>query len=109
MRRGSVTLLDSGTTATTIPCPADRLTCRSCGASYPLGPQHACYECFGPLEIGYDDALLAAVTRAQVEAGPGNLWRYAGLLPAGQDPATRVTLNPGWTPLVRADRLAAAL
>jgi threonine synthase len=49
------------------------------------------------------------VTREQIEAGPKNLWRYAGLLPAGQDPASRVTLNPGLTPLVRADRLAAAL
>src|SRR5262249_55036186 len=109
MRRGSVTLLDSGTTATTIPCPADRLVCRSCGASYPLGPQHACYECFGPLEIGYDGALLAEVTRAGIEAGPANLWRYAGLLPVGQHPGTPGTLNPGYTPPVRAARRAAVL
>ncbi len=89
--------------------PADRLKCRSCGTTYPLGPQHACWECFGPLEIGYDEAALAAVTRSQIEAGPPNLWRYAALLPAGHDPAARVTLNPGWTPLVRTDRLAAEL
>jgi threonine synthase len=89
--------------------PADSLRCRNCGATFPLGPVHACAECFGPLEIGYDKALLARVTRQQIEAGPPNLWRYAGLLPVGQDPATRVTLNPGFTPLVRADRLAAAL
>jgi threonine synthase len=104
-----VTLLESRSTGSIAPCPADRLVCRNCGATYPLGPQHACYECFGPLEIGYDEALLLAVTRAQIEAGPANLWRYAGLLPAGQDPAARVTLNPGWTPLVRADLLAAEL
>jgi threonine synthase len=104
-----VTLLESRSAEGTAPCPADRLVCRNCRASYPLGPQHACYQCFGPLEIGYDEALLAAVTRAQIEAGPANLWRYAGLLPAGQDPAARVTLNPGWTPLVPADRLAAEL
>ena len=91
------------------PPPADRLKCRNCAASYPLGPQHACFECFGPLEIGYDPSALAAVSRAQIEAGPVNIWRYAGLLPAGQNPATRVTLNPGWTPLIRADRLAAEL
>src|SRR6185369_14560237 len=37
------------------------------------------------------------------------MWRYAGLLPVGQDPATRVSLNPGLTPLVRADALADAI
>src|SRR5829696_1505264 len=88
---------------------ADSLRCRNCGASFPLRPQHACLECFGPLEIGYDRAALGAVTRADIEAGPASIWRYAGLLPVGQDPATRVTLDPGMTPLVRADRLAAEL
>jgi threonine synthase len=89
--------------------PARVLVCRGCGAEYPLAAQHACFECFGPLEIGYDPAALASVTREQIEAGPKNLWRYAGLLPAGQDPAARVTLDPGLTPLVRADALAAEL
>jgi threonine synthase len=91
------------------PSPARALVCRGCGAEYPLAAQHACYECFGPLEVGYDQAALARVTRAEIEAGPKNLWRYAALLPAGQDPATRVTLNPGLTPLVSAPHLAAEL
>jgi threonine synthase len=93
----------------TIPNPARALVCRGCGAEYPLAAQHACYECFGPLEVGYDPDALRAVTREQIGAGPKNLWRYAGLLPAGQDPASRITLNPGLTPLVRADALAAEL
>ena len=88
---------------------ADSLRCRNCGARFPLGPQHACFECFGPLEIGYDHDALAVLTRSSIEAGPHSIWRYAGLLPVGQDPAGRVTLNPGMTPLVRADRLAAEL
>jgi threonine synthase len=88
---------------------ADSLRCRNCGARFPLGPQHACFECFGPLEVGYDHDALAALTRSSVAAGPQSIWRYAGLLPVGQDPATRVTLNPGMTPLVPADRLAAEL
>ena len=88
---------------------ADSLRCRNCGARFPLGPQHACYECFGPLEVGYDHDALARLTRAEVESGPRSIWRYAGLLPVGQDPAGRVTLDPGMTPLVPADRLAAAL
>ena len=88
---------------------ADSLRCRNCGARFPLGPQHACFECFGPLEIGYDHDALTALTRSSIEAGPHSIWRYAGLLPVGQDPAARVTLNPGMTPLVRADRLAEEL
>jgi threonine synthase len=89
--------------------PARGLVCRACGAEYPLVAQHACYECFGPLEVAYDQAALARVTREQIEAGPQNIWRYAALLPAGQDPATRVSLDPGLTPLVAAPALAAAI
>jgi threonine synthase len=49
------------------------------------------------------------VTREDIEAGPENIWRYAPLLPVGADPASRVSLNPGFTPLVRADNLAREL
>ncbi len=89
--------------------PARELVCRGCGARFPLAAQHACFECFGPLEIGYDLDALKRVTREQIAAGPDSIWRYAPLLPVGHDPATRVTLNPGWTPLVRADALAQAI
>lgn len=85
------------------------LTCRNCGAAYDLLPIHACEHCFGPLEVGYDAGALAAVTREQIMAGPQTLWRYAPLLPVGSDPATRISLGAGMTPLVRADRLAAEL
>ncbi len=97
------------TVSTFAASPADCLRCRNCGATTPLAPVHACSECFGPLEIGYDEAALKAVTREQIEAGPHSIWRYAGLLPVGQDAATRVSLDPGLTPLVRADKLAAEL
>jgi threonine synthase len=89
--------------------PAAALTCRNCGARYPLGAQHACFECFGPLEIGYAEDRLAQVSRQQIELGPQTIWRYAGLLPTGQDPAGRVDSGTGMTPLIRADRLAAEL
>jgi threonine synthase len=89
--------------------PARDLVCRGCGARFPLAAQHACYECFGPLEVGYDAAALARVTREQIAAGPANIWRYAGLLPVGAQPGSRVTLDPGFTPLIRADVLAAAV
>jgi len=90
----------------TVPSPASALVCRNCGAQYPLGAQHACFECFGPLEIGYDPAALARVTRDEIAAGPHSLWRYAGLLPVGQNAATRVDSGTGMTPLILADRLA---
>src|SRR6476660_5464330 len=86
--------------------PASALVCRNCSARYPLGAQHACLECFGPLEIGYDPAALAGVSRADIIAGPHSIWRYAGLLPVGQDPLSRVDSSTGMTPLIRADRLA---
>ncbi len=85
------------------------LTCRNCGATYGLLPIHACEQCFGPLEVGYDADALAAVTREQIIAGPQTLWRYAPLLPVGADEQDRISLGAGMTPLVRADRLAAEL
>ncbi|MGY1748231.1 MULTISPECIES: threonine synthase [unclassified Modestobacter] len=97
---------DSAAGGQVAPNPAKGLVCRNCGATFGLIAEHACAECFGPLEVDYDKGLLAAVTREQIEAGPQNIWRYAALLPVGQDPASRVTLDPGMTPLVRADRLA---
>ena len=85
---------------------ATALTCRECGASAELGAQHACPDCFGPLEVSYD---LPRVTREQIESGPPNIWRYASLLPVPSDTAARPNTEPGRTRLVRADRLARAL
>src|SRR5918996_4519007 len=91
------------------PCPARGLVCRNCEATFGLIAEHACAECFGPLEVDYDPELMRAVTRSQIEAGPQNIWRYVALLPVGHDPASRVSLDPGLTPLVRADLLAEEL
>jgi threonine synthase len=63
-------------------------------------------ECFGPLEVSYD---FPELTRADIEAGPLSIWRYASLLPVRPDIAAAPGLNPGWTSLIRADNLAAAL
>lgn len=89
--------------------PARGLVCRACATRFPLAAQHACFECFGPLEVFYDTGELKKVTRAQIESGPENIWRYSALLPAGQAESDRVTLNPGFTPLVSAPRLAAEI
>jgi len=89
--------------------PARALVCRECRHEVPLAPVHVCMECFAPLEVGYDLEKLQRVTRASIEAGPQSIWRYAGLLPAGQDEATRVSLGAGMTPLREARNLAAVL
>jgi len=86
--------------------PARCLTCRECGAEYPLAARYACDECFGPLEVSYD---FQGVTRESIQAGPANMWRYAGLLPVAADVATGKNLQPGFTHLIKADNLAAAL
>jgi len=85
---------------------ATHLSCRECGATASLGPFYACHECFGPLEVAYD---FGRVTRQSVEAGPWSIWRYRALLPVPADVATTPNLDPGFTRLVRADRLAAEL
>ncbi len=86
--------------------PATALTCRECGESYDLGPRYACEQCFGPLEISYD---FAGISRADIEAGPNNIWRYKGLLPVPSNVESTPNTEPGWTRLVRADQLASAL
>ncbi|MDQ1248527.1 MAG: threonine synthase [Actinomycetota bacterium] len=82
------------------------LSCRECGAHYDLGAAYACADCFGPLEVAYD---FSGVRRDDITAGPTNIWRYAPLLPVPAAAAAAPNLNPGWTRLHSADRLAAEL
>jgi threonine synthase len=92
------------------------LKCRECARETPIAAEHVCSFCFGPLEVDYDyDAMRAEATRDAIAAGPESIWRYAALLPelpgpdGRTDPALRVDLGGGWTPLVEAPRLGAAL
>ena len=85
---------------------AVHLVCRECRATQPLGPSYACQECFGPLEIGYE---FPQVTRAEIEAGPKNIWRYQALLPVPTDIASSPNMEPGFTRLIKADNLAREL
>jgi threonine synthase len=58
--------------------------------------------------VVYDyEAIAAATSRARIGACPHTIWRYADLLPASAEGP--VDLGAGFTPLVRADRLAAEL
>jgi len=84
------------------------MKCRECGEGYELAPINVCEFCFGPLEVQYDyDAISADISREKIEARPQNLWRYRELLPCENEPT--IGLYSGYTPLVRADRLAKAL
>lgn len=84
------------------------LKCRECGREYPLAATHVCEFDFGPLEVAYDYALIKkALTRSAIESRPRTMWRYRELLPVAQDPT--VGTQVGFTPLVKADRLAKAL
>mgnify|MGYP003350119255 CR=1 FL=1 len=81
------------------------LKCRECGREYPIEPSYTCSWCFGPLEVAYDyDAIRGAISRDSIQRGPTTLWRYAELLPC--DPEYKVDLGTGFTPLIKADRLA---
>src|SRR3954465_9335444 len=90
------------------PMPADALKCKECKTEYPLEARFVCERCFGPLEVSYSrpDADPAAIKR-KIQAGPHTMWRYADFLPL-TGPA-RSALPTGWTPLVKADRLAERL
>ncbi len=87
---------------------ARALRCRECGREYPLDPIFSCEFCFGPLEVAYDlDGIRAAVSRDSISRGPSTIWRYAPFLPC--DVEYKVDLGTGYTPLLRADRLAKAI
>lgn len=84
------------------------LQCRECGQQYEKKPLHVCENCFGPLEIHYDyESIKNSISREKIAAREHNLWRYRELLPIDGEP--RVGLYSGFTPLVRAHRLGAAL
>ncbi|MBC3981687.1 threonine synthase [Streptomyces sp. AC536] len=90
--------------------PAAALSCRECGERFDLGPIFACALCFGPLEVAYDlPTGDPQALRERIETGPNSIWRYAPLLPVPADVASKPNLNPGLTPLVKADRLAGEL
>jgi threonine synthase len=84
------------------------LKCRECGREYPLAATHVCEFDFGPLEVAYDyDRIKKSLTKAAIASRPNSMWRYRELLPVAGEPT--VGKQVGFTPLVKADRLAKAL
>ena len=86
----------------------ESLKCKECGEVYPLEASFVCEQCFGPLEVSYDfSGLDAEEARRKIQAGSRGIWRYSDFLPFDGRPGD--PLEPGLTPLIRADRLAERL
>ena len=84
------------------------LRCSLCEEAFPAEALYVCDKCLGPLEATYDlDGIRQRVSRELIAARPGNLWRYREFLPIEGEP--RTGFHSGWTPLVRAERLAREL
>lgn len=84
------------------------LKCRECGREYPLEATHVCEFDFGPLEVVYDyDLIKQHLSPKVIHNRAPNMWRYRELLPVASEPT--VGCQVGFTPLVKADRLAKRL
>jgi threonine synthase len=85
---------------------ARELACIDCGKTYAPGYRLQCEACRGLLEFRYDIDVMRRRGPGMLE-GAG-LWRYAAVLPIA-DPAHRVSLGEGGTPLLECPRLAGRL
>src|SRR5476651_1755894 len=84
------------------------LKCRECGRLYKKEAVHVCEFDFGPLEADYNyEEIKRSISRQVIESREYNMWRYRELLPIDGEPT--VGLKTGFTPLVKADRLAKVL
>jgi threonine synthase len=89
--------------------PLTHLDCTRCDKRYPPGQVLNLCECGAPLFARYD------LERAAHDMRPGHLalrepslWRYREVLPV-EDPDDRVSLGEGFTPLLAAPQLGAAV
>ena len=87
----------------------ESLKCKECGASYELDARFVCEQLLRPAR-GRLRPLGAGPGRGasgKIQAGSQGIWRYADFLPFEGRPGD--PLEPGLTPLLRADRLAERL
>src|ERR1700758_4046899 len=86
--------------------PPESLRCKECKTTYPLDARYVCEHCFGPLEVAYAPRPTGDPDelKRRIQAGPHSLWRYSDFLPVQAPP--RGVLPAGYTPLLRAERLA---
>lgn len=83
------------------------LKCMKCGKEYPDAPdRYVCDDCGteGILDVVYDYSSVK-ITKEEIAASKDySLWRYAKLLPV-KDPSMRASLQVGWTPLYKAEKV----
>ena len=86
------------------------LECALCGLRHEANVlQNLCVECGKPLLVRYDlEKGAQTLTLDSLKTRESTLWRYREVLPVADD-ANIVSLGEGWTPLLKADRLAATL
>jgi threonine synthase len=86
--------------------PPESLRCKECHTPYPLDARFVCEQCFGPLEVLYAPRTSAdpEELKRRIQTGPHSLWRYSDFLPVQTPP--KGALLAGFTPLLKADRLA---
>jgi len=89
---------------------ASHLDCSLCGLRYAADDLHTLSPCCQrPLYPRYDlEMLRSSLDRDALAMRSADLWRYAEVLPI-RDPGNAVRLGEGWTPLIDAPRLAAAV
>jgi threonine synthase len=86
------------------------LECALCSLRHESGTlQNLCVECGKPLLARYDlEKAAATLTPQSFSDRESSLWRYREVLPV-ENPDNVVTFGEGWTPLLRADKLADSL
>lgn len=86
------------------------LECGKCGRTYPADRlMNLCPECARPLLARYDLARAAqTLTPSALRERPQTLWRYEEVLPVQRRDAA-LSLGEGWTPLLCAPALGAAI
>jgi threonine synthase len=84
------------------------LECSLCAQRFEPGKAHNLCACGGPLLVRYDiETVRRSWNRDQLKNAPGNMWRYAPVLPPSN--GSIISLGEGMTPLVRAQRLGGRL
>jgi len=86
------------------------LECANCHQEHEANTlQNLCAECGKPLLVRYDLAKAAeTLTKESLNNRAANLWRYREVLPV-ENEENIICLGEGWTPLLKAERLAETL
>ena len=84
------------------------LQCRECRKGYEPQFRYVCEDCFGPLDVVYNEDNIIGVNKHTFESREKTYWRYFELLPIA-DRSNIVSLNAGLTPLQAADKLGPKL